>query len=166
MTMAEQQIKLERHERTARGLTLMFADMDGLKKINDTHGHEAGSDAIITLGRILNSTLRSADIVSRWGGDEFVMLTIGSQDEDAELMSERIARRIDEYNEVSGKPYKLACSIGVAPVRLDANTSLETVIAETDEAMYAEKQRRKTAANISTPPPPAHARFGTLAPPQ
>lgn len=112
LTLAEQQIKLERHEGTARGLTLMFADMDGLKTINDVHGHEAGSDAIEALSRIFKAALRDSDIVARWGGDEFVILAIGSHDEDAELMTDRICRMIDEYNAESfrGRISSLAAS--------------------------------------------------------
>ena len=141
--MAEQQIKLERHQRTARGLTLMFADIDGLKQINDKYGHDAGSDAIIQLSKALSASLRSADLVGRWGGDEFVILTIGSQDEDASIMFDRIHNKIEEYNASSGKPYQLACSVGLAPVPIDGKSSLEDVLAQADQAMYAEKLRRK-----------------------
>jgi two-component system cell cycle response regulator len=150
LTLVEQQLKLESHVSTARGLTLMFADMDGLKKINDTYGHEAGSDAIQTLARVVKSVVRSGDIVARLGGDEFVILSIGSNDETTELVSDRIQRSLDEYNARSGKPYKVACSIGVAPVRLDGTRTFEEIIAEADEAMYAEKQRRK-AGRADTP---------------
>lgn len=143
MTLAEQQIKLERHERTARGLTLMFADMDGLKAINDIHGHEAGSEAIVQFGKILSSALREADLIARWGGDEFVMLTIGSHHDNVEGMKERLLEKIAEYNRTSGKPYSIECSVGVAPIPLDGERSFESIIAEADEAMYAEKRRRK-----------------------
>ncbi len=145
LTLAEQQIRLERHEGTARGLSLMFADMDGLKKINDIHGHEIGSEAIIELSKIFSSVLRSSDLIARWGGDEFVILTIGTQDEDTGLMTDRISGALDEYNAKGEKPYKLACSIGLAPVPLAGNRSFESIIAEADEAMYAEKRRRKAA---------------------
>lgn len=150
LTMAEQQIKLERHERTARGLTLMFADMDGLKQINDRFGHQAGSDAIIALSRIVNSALRSSDLIARWGGDEFVILTIGSHDDDANAMTWRISERIDQYNSASDKPYNLACSIGLAPIPLDGDRTFESIIAQADKAMYAEKLRRKASRNVVT----------------
>ena len=152
MTMAEQQLKLEIHEKTARGLTLMFADIDGLKQINDHYGHEAGSEAIVNLSRVISSALRDADLVARWGGDEFVILTIGSHDDDAHAMSERINDKICEYNAQSGKPYQLACSIGVAPLPLDGNRSLEDILAEADKAMYAEKRRRKSIRESQADP--------------
>ncbi len=148
LTMAEQQIKLERHEGTARGLNLMFADLDGLKKINDMYGHEAGSDSIIEFSKVVKTVLRSADLVARWGGDEFVILTIGSKDEHISVMSRRINEKLDEYNAASGKPYTLACSIGVAPVPTDGIRTLESIIAEADEAMYTEKRRRKEKSSV------------------
>jgi diguanylate cyclase (GGDEF)-like protein/PAS domain S-box-containing protein len=153
LTLAEQQLKLEQHNGTARGLTLMFADMDGLKAINDTCGHEAGSKAIVTLARLIRSAVRGADLVARWGGDEFVILSIGSQDENCQLMVDRINERIDQYNAESGEPYLVACSIGVAPINLERFATFEETIAEADIAMYAEKRRRKAArGDISEPP--------------
>ncbi len=141
LTLAEQQLKLERHNGTARGLALLFLDMDGLKAINDTYGHEAGSQAIETLAGLLRASVRSADLVSRWGGDEFVILTVGAHDENVRLMADRILERIDEYNGESRVPYLISCSIGTASV--DPETPVEKTIAEADEAMYADKGRRK-----------------------
>jgi diguanylate cyclase (GGDEF)-like protein/PAS domain S-box-containing protein len=143
MTMAEQQLKLESHAGTARGLTLMFADMDGLKTINDLYGHKAGSEAIVHLAKIVKSALRDADLVARWGGDEFVILSIGSEEKDAELMVDRINSLIEHHNANSLKPYSLSCSIGISPYPLDGSKPLEAIIAEADKAMYAEKRRRK-----------------------
>ncbi len=141
--LAEQQIKLEKHTGTARGLNLMFADLDGLKQINDQYGHEAGSAAIKSFADVLRSVLRSADLVARWGGDEFVMLTIGSRDESAKMIIDRIHAKIKEHNSQSTAPYDLACSIGIAPVLGNGGKSFELLIAEADEAMYQEKRRRK-----------------------
>lgn len=152
--LAEQQLRLERHTKTARGLTLMFADMDGLKKINDTIGHEAGSEAIQTLASTVKSVVRSGDLVARWGGDEFVILSIGAGDENIRLMSDRIEQGLDEYNAVSGKAYEVACSIGTTPISLDSGKTFEESIAQADEAMYAEKKKRKAGRAIIAPIPP------------
>jgi len=143
LTLAAQQVKLEDHEGTARGLSLMFADVDGLKKINDSYGHEAGSEAIIEIAKILKSSLRDADLIARWGGDEFVILTIGSNEENTDLIVERIDQKLRDHNAAQRKPYKLSCSIGVAPATLDGSRPIEDVIAEADKAMYEEKKRRK-----------------------
>ena len=79
------------------------------------------------------------------GGDEFVILTIGSKDENTDIMFERINDAISEHNLRSHKPYELACSIGVTPIDLSAGRSLEAIIADADKAIYAEKRRRKAA---------------------
>lgn len=143
LTLSGQQLKLERHARTALGLTLLFADMDGLKAINDRYGHEAGSDAIKALAAILRGSVRDADLVARWGGDEFVVLSIGSERDNARLMVERIERRIEEFNSGSSLPYLIGCSIGVAPIDLDLSTDIEETIAGADKAMYEVKRQRK-----------------------
>lgn len=143
LALAEQQLKLESHNGTARGLSLLFADMDGLKAINDTYGHEAGSEAIATLAILLKSSVRDADVAARWGGDEFVVLTIGAKGESPQMMVDRINERLDQYNSESGLPYRIACSIGVSQVDLDNDKTFEEMITAADEAMYAEKSRRK-----------------------
>lgn len=145
MTLAEQQIKLELHNGTARGLTLLFADMDGLKAINDTYGHEAGSAAIKTLARLIKSVVRGADVVARWGGDEFVILSIGAQNENCQRMVDRIYAALDEHNAGSREPYLIACSIGVTPIDSNDPRTFEEIIKTADEEMYAEKKRRKAS---------------------
>lgn len=151
LTLAEQQLRLERHHSTARGLTLMFADMDGLKAVNDTYGHDAGNDAIIEFASAIRSCTRSADLAARWGGDEFVILLIGPNEEKSKLTIERIRKKIEFYNETSGKPYQLAFSVGVADFDIKSDRTLEDQIAEADEAMYADKRRRKQARPTVTP---------------
>jgi diguanylate cyclase (GGDEF)-like protein/PAS domain S-box-containing protein len=149
LTFAEQQVKLERHQSTARGLVLLFADLDGLKKINDTYGHEAGSEAIIAFSGILKSCLRASDLIARWGGDEFVILSIGSSDKNAGPILERINNGVSKYNAESDKPYKIACSIGFTKVEGGGWKSLECIIAEADTAMYAEKRIRKVKSGTA-----------------
>ena len=121
----------------------MFADLDGLKQINDQYGHEAGSDAIIAFSKILRSALRDADLVSRWGGDEFVILAIGAPGETSDMIIARIHTKLQQHNSEGSSPYDLACSIGVTPVPNDGQKSFESLIAEADQAMYQEKRRRK-----------------------
>ena len=152
LTMAEQQFKLEMHNGTARGLSLLFADMDGLKKINDTFGHEAGSRAIVALSRLIKSVVRGADLVARWGGDEFVVLTIGANDENCDQMIERIYECIDEHNAESREPYLIACSIGIATVDPGRQVTFDEIIAQADAAMYTEKKIRKVARGDAPDP--------------
>ncbi|CAN5781045.1 hypothetical protein BH24ACI3_BH24ACI3_14770 [soil metagenome] len=143
LAMAEQQLKLEKHRGTARGLTVLFADMDGLKAINDTHGHEAGNEAIIEFATIVKSCTRSADLVARWGGDEFVIMLIGQTESTSPITIDRIREKIGLYNEASGKPYDLAFSVGLANFDLNSELTLEDQIGKADEKMYRDKRQRK-----------------------
>jgi diguanylate cyclase (GGDEF)-like protein len=142
---AEQQLKLFRSRQTDRGLWLMLADMDGLKKINDTHGHEEGSFAIIEMGEILRKSFRESDVLARFGGDEFVVLVINTLDQVSEKISERLEQNLSLYNSQSAKPYKLSISYGLIPIAFEGTTSVEETIKIADEAMYEHKRLRKMA---------------------
>ena len=103
---AEQQLKLYRERKVGKGLWLMVADMDGLKKINDTHGHLEGSAAIKKVGQILIKSFRDSDIIARPAGDEFIVLAINATDDIAGLISARLRTNLDDYNSRSKKPIR------------------------------------------------------------
>ena len=149
MELAKQQLRLEAHSGTARGLTLMFADMDGLKEINDIHGHEAGSEAIAELAAILKTSVRSADIVARYGGDEFVPLASGSPEEIPEKLFARRGAACEAFTRPSRKPYTLACSIGISAVEVTSPEAFEAFLHEADLRMYEEKKRKKGVLALS-----------------
>jgi diguanylate cyclase (GGDEF)-like protein len=143
MFHAEQQLKLFRSRKTDRGLWMMLSDMDGLKKINDMFGHSEGSFAIIELGKIFKKTFRDSDVVSRFGGDEFVVLIINTLDEVKEKITERLQNYLDEYNANSGKPYKIEASFGLISIDFDGKNTIDEAIKEADAAMYKHKRSRQ-----------------------
>ncbi|HEV7643745.1 MAG TPA: diguanylate cyclase [Pyrinomonadaceae bacterium] len=143
---AEQQLKLFRERKVGKGLWLMVADMDGLKKINDVHGHLEGSAGIKKIGGILRRTFRDSDILSRPAGDEFLALAINAQADIAEVLPARLTAKIDEYNAASGKPYRLDVSWGMISVDPESNDSLADLIKLADAAMYENKRAKKSAA--------------------
>jgi diguanylate cyclase (GGDEF)-like protein len=140
---AEQQIKLFRSRQSERSLWLMLGDMDGLKEVNDQHGHVEGSEAIKETAEILVHTFRDADILARPGGDEFTVLILNTLDEVAEKVPKRLQINFEKHNAESGKPYKLAMSIGLVKVPFDEETSISEMVRLADAAMYAEKRQRK-----------------------
>lgn len=126
-----------------RAVTAIFADLDGLKPINDHHGHEEGDHAIRDAGRLLREAFRADDILGRIGGDEFAVLTGVADAETLAALTARVARSFARFNETSGKPYRLACSIGVHTIAPETSTSLDVVLAEADRRLYAEKRSKR-----------------------
>jgi diguanylate cyclase (GGDEF)-like protein len=137
---------------TGQTMSLIFADMDGLKLINDTLGHEEGDHAIRQAAQVLQQAFRQEDIVARIGGDEFVALTRSGVQETLAMIETRVAHCFSQYNASSGKPYAVACSLGGHLVHALAKESLDEVLSHADRVMYAEKRRRRAQR---TAPPPA-----------
>ena len=122
---------------------ILYADLDGLKKINDSLGHQAGDAAIIQTAEILKDTFRTSDIVARLGGDEFVVLAGIGKDESADSLTDRLQLRFELYNAQSNVPYKLSISVGVVHFDVDED-SIEEVTARADRNMYEDKRRKQT----------------------
>lgn len=141
---AEQQVRQHRSRETDHGMWLMVSDLDGLKQINDTYGHDEGSAAICTAAEILRRTLREADILARIGGDEFAALILNTLDDVAERLPDRIESNFRAYNRESGKPYEFGISVGLVRVNRDEKTPVNEMLDQADQAMYAAKRRRKS----------------------
>jgi diguanylate cyclase (GGDEF)-like protein len=123
---------------------LAFLDVDGLKRVNDEHGHEVGDLLIKDVAYVLGDTLCESDILARLGGDEFCIMVTESAS-DATTLRERIAVAFRRFNETSERPYRLSASIGVARAPATGpTTTVDELLAQADEAMYEEK---KTNAN-------------------
>lgn len=131
------------------GGLVIFADMDDLKVINDTFGHESGDEAIKAEVKILRDAFRTSDIIARFGGDEFVIVAPKMT---MDYFKQRCAR-IDEisrrWNEKSGKKFTLSISLGAVEFS-SGKSDLTELIAEADKAQYEVKKehhKRKRAAN-------------------
>ncbi len=122
---------------------LCFVDMDNLKHINDTYGHSTGDMALKSVGYILREYEKRYDgVVGRYGGDEFVMLLTGLDDElELRGVLEELVLRLHSEVGLAGQRIPVQCSIGVAQAHTD--TDLEQLIADADEALYFVKQNGK-----------------------
>jgi diguanylate cyclase (GGDEF)-like protein len=138
-SLANQHIKLSR--RTGRKLLLLFADMDGLKQINDTLGHQAGDLALQTAAELLQATFRTSDVVCRLGGDEFMILAIDAREGGAIALGERLQAAIDSHNAHNHHP-PLELSWGVACYDPGLDTPLETLVSQADQALYEHKREK------------------------
>ncbi len=142
LTLADQQLKLSK--RTKRGMQLFFADLDGLKLINDTLGHEEGDKALIEMASILKDNCRSSDIVARMGGDEFVILTIDSQEGNPESLISRLQNQIEMHNNQKNRKYNLSISIGCSSYDPENPSSIDKLMASADKLMYEHKKNKKS----------------------
>jgi diguanylate cyclase (GGDEF)-like protein len=131
---------------------LFFGDMDGLKVINDTWGHDAGDQAIVACGEILRKTFRLSDLVARLGGDEFTVLTTGPEHDGVRRILSRLDEAFDEYNATSGKPYRIELSIGHVLFSACAGLSFPEVMAKADADLYSRKIERKARKAGLAPP--------------
>jgi diguanylate cyclase (GGDEF)-like protein len=143
LSLANQHLKLARRTRT--GFWLILLDIDRLKQINDTFGHNEGDRAIVMTAEILRKTFRESDIIARLGGDEFSALTIHAADDRVQSMIDRLQENLDHYNATSRVSYELALSVGLARFDPARPVSLEELMASADEALYEHKRRKLRA---------------------
>jgi diguanylate cyclase (GGDEF)-like protein/PAS domain S-box-containing protein len=149
LALAEQQAKLT--QRTGHGFTLVFADLDGLKKINDTFGHKAGDAALRTVAEILKKSFRESDIIARLGGDEFTILALEDYEAPARrAVTSRLVENLKKYARQENRPFDLSLSVGVVHFNPESGSSLEELIAQADKAMYEEKQGKKERREMLT----------------
>jgi diguanylate cyclase (GGDEF)-like protein/PAS domain S-box-containing protein len=139
--LANQLIQMAKRMNLQAGF--IFADMDGLKGINDTYGHAEGDQALVDMANLLRGTFRSSDILARLGGDEFMTLSIETKENTAEVMLARIKSRLDEFNTRESRKYDISASFGMAHYDPENPLSLDELVKAADKAMYAEKQAKK-----------------------
>ena len=143
--LAEQHLK--HVQRTQEQAVFFFADLDGLKQINDKQGHDAGDAAIREAAKVLTAAFRSADILARLGGDEFVILATNATSENTESIVGRVQELVAQYNASKPTPpFVLAISIGSTTYDPAHPESLDDVLKRADQMMYEQKARRKAAA--------------------
>jgi len=142
LSLAKQQLKIAQRENWE--LPLFFADLDGLKNINDNFGHPEGDRALQAMATILKETFRTSDLLARLGGDEFIMLAINAPAAGIQTILARLQRNLDRYN-AQNRYYQLSLSIGVAQFDPRHETTLEELIIEADKALYDHKRRKRIA---------------------
>ncbi len=124
--------------RYLRPLVMVFVDLNGMKIINDTLGHDVGDRALVDTAALLRRVFRNADIVGRLGGDEFVVLSSEAVSATTEMLTMRLRAALDAYNATSAA-FRLSLSVGTAHFDPDKPIDLETLLAEADDRMYEAK---------------------------
>lgn len=149
LALAEQHFSLT--HRTPQHLLLFYADMDGLKRINDLYGHQEGSAALRRVADILRQTFRATDVIARVGGDEFTVLAINAAPASAEAAVVRLRENLREYNARRSRGYELSLSIGWVECGPGA-VSFEESMARADAEMYREKRAKSAGASRTQTP--------------
>ncbi len=126
-------------------ISILMADVNGLKSTNDSQGHASGDELLQIAARVLSSSFRPEDILARFGGDEFAVLLPGLDRSAADEVLQRLRRAQDQYNQ-NGGPVRLSLSIGIATAR--RGELLVDVLWQADRRMYQDKSRQKTTRDL------------------
>ena len=140
----------KRASRSGRPLSLLFIDLDGFKNVNTSHGHLAGSKALVEAAAIIRGSARETDVVARFGGDEFSVILPDTGREGAVSVAERVRDRLRAFRFLAsdGLSVHLTASIGVATLP-DAAGSAEELLRAADQAMYKVKDAGKDGIHIA-----------------
>lgn len=142
-TLAEQQMKLA--ERTGEAFLLIYIDLNNLKRLNDTFGHQQGDRALQETAEILQRAFRESDLIARVGGDEFVVLAIDACPNDTDTVIGRLGDALEAHNATRDRRFRLSMSVGVAGYDPESPTSIDKLLSQADREMYQAKQQQNTA---------------------
>lgn len=132
--------ELRRFERNRKVFTIVLADLDKFKKINDTYGHDAGDYVLKNVAEIFQKTVREYDIVARWGGEEFFLLLPETDLSGALVLIERIRKSLDATDfRWKGEAFANPVTLTFGVSAYDGRESIEIVISHADSALYAGK---------------------------
>ncbi|MGB9004497.1 MAG: sensor domain-containing diguanylate cyclase, partial [Candidatus Aminicenantales bacterium] len=140
MTLGEQQWKLAK--RLNSRMLLFYADIDDLKGINDILGHQEGDLALVETAALLKDAFRDSDLIARVGGDEFVVLTMGVPEENANVIMGRLQSNLAARNAQRDLPFQLEISTGLASYDPTNPCSLDEMMYQADALMYEQKRSK------------------------
>jgi diguanylate cyclase (GGDEF)-like protein len=142
----------KRASRSGRPLSLVFLDLDGFKSVNDSHGHLAGSRALVEAAAVIRGSARETDVVARFGGDEFSIILPDTGADGAVAVGERVRDRIEAHPFLAGDglSLRLTVSVGVATLP-DVASSAEELMRAADMAMYQVKDSGKNGVQLARP---------------
>jgi len=142
LVLTQQYLKMANRDK--QGIFMLYADLDGLKDINDKFGHREGDMILNETAKILKDSYRDSDIIARIGGDEFVVIPIGIVGNDTVIITDRLQKKIDAYNNLNNlRDYKLEISAGLAYYDPRNPCSVDELLEKADNMMYEQKRRKK-----------------------
>ncbi len=140
---------LRASRRSGHRLAVLFADLDGFKAVNDSHGHDVGDQVLVTVAQRFQDVLRASDTVARKGGDEFIVVLEDISDAAAALeVAEKMIAMVSFPVRIRGLELKVGASIGIA-LSPDHGTDAATLLDAADHAMYAAKHAGRNCARMA-----------------
>lgn len=124
-------------------ITVICADIDNLKPINDKYGHEAGDVAITKTAEAIQNSMPEGSVCTRTGGDEFCVILSEAEEYTVRHAIEEVSKTLDEYNKVSGLPYKISCSCGYYTAKGEDIGYMDEMVKLADMAMYKVKEEKR-----------------------
>jgi diguanylate cyclase (GGDEF)-like protein len=135
-------------------LAVLLVDIDGFKRINDTHGHAVGDTVLRVLSRTLTQTVRSEDVLARYGGEEFVVVARGIEIDGVRALGDRILRAAAALRVPGGRQVvPVSVSVGIAHSALLGSHEPEVLLRAADEAMYTAKRTGRNRAELASHQP-------------
>jgi diguanylate cyclase (GGDEF)-like protein/PAS domain S-box-containing protein len=141
LSLLKQQLKLAKRKKFP--LLLAFTDIDNLKDINDEFGHEKGDMAMAQVTKLFKSILREVDIITRMGGDEFLLVFLDSTLNEIPIIKKRLNKELARLNQISKKTYKIGFSVGFSNYDPDNPQPMYELIRIADQNMYSDKKKKK-----------------------
>jgi diguanylate cyclase (GGDEF)-like protein len=141
LTLAEQQFRIA--HRSKKEMSLLYADLDDLKGVNDTLGHEEGDAVLVAFATMLREAFRESDIIARIGGDEFVVLAVDAGENKAEALKLRLMEKVGQWNAGTRRTYTLSVSLGTALYDPGRPAAIQDLIALADQGMYRHKSAKR-----------------------
>ena len=140
LELLQRELKLAKRNKSS--LLLAYTDLDNLKDINDEFSHEEGDRVMVQVAKLFKSILREVDIITRMGGDEFLVIFLDSSLNEIPIIRERLSKELTRLNQLSKKPYKIEFSTGFSNYDPVNPLSMDELIRIADEKMYEEKKSK------------------------
>jgi diguanylate cyclase (GGDEF)-like protein len=135
--------EIGRADRFPENLSLVLIDVDNFKHLNDTYGHKAGDLILVSLAQLISGSLRRIDIVARYGGDEFAVLLLHTNEKGAKVLGEKIKRKVEQSQlKFEGRELCVTVSLGIA-TSTENQPSMDALIEKADRALFEAKRLGK-----------------------
>ncbi len=140
LELLQRQLKLSKRDKSP--LLLAYNDLDNLKEVNDEFGHEEGDRAMVQVAKLFKSVLREVDIITRMGGDEFLLTFVDSSLNEIPIIRKRLNKELARLNQIPKKPYEIEFSTGFSNYDPANPQSMDELIRIADQNMYKEKKSK------------------------